>query len=74
MAALTGIVPEIIKRKRSHTEDEEHESDSEARRVRMRDADDDQVGRGDDLILADDDTMGIPLDDVSHQPLLSSPP
>jgi meiotic recombination protein REC8 len=74
MAALIGVTPETIRRKRSHTEDEEQGSDSEARRVRMRDADGDQVGRGDDLILADDDTMGILDDDVSHQTLLSSNP
>lgn len=74
MAALTGIVPETTKRKRSHTEDEDPGTDREARRVRMRDADEDQVGRGDDHLLADDDTMGIPLDDVSHQPLPSSLP
>lgn len=73
MALVTGAAPPTAGRKRSHTEDEEHETDSEGRRVRARDAEDDQVGRGDEVILPDDDTMGLPLDDdVSPHPPLPS--
>ena len=73
VTALIGVAPETTGRKRSHAEDEEHEIDSETRRVRMRSSDGDQIGRGDNLVLPDDDTMGIPGDDVStpnsYQPI-----
>ena len=73
MTALTGLEPAPAGRKRSHAgEEEEHGSDSEGRRVRARDDDGNEVGRGDNLALGEEDTMdmgmGIQGDDVSrHQ-------
>lgn len=61
MTALTGIEPPTG-RKRSHAEDEEPTSDSEGRRVRAREGDGDQVGRGDNMALDEDDTMGMGMD------------
>ena len=69
MSALTGLEPAPGRRKRSHAEEEEHESDSEGRRVRAREDDGDEVGRGDNLALGEEDFMdmgmGIQGDDVS---------
>lgn len=59
METLTGIKSPSTPRKRRHTDEEEdHGSDSEARRVRMRD-DGEQMGRGDHMLLNDDDNMMI---------------
>ena len=59
METLTGIKSSLSPRKRRHTDEEEdHGSDSEARRVRMRD-DGEQMGRGDHMLLNDDDNMMI---------------
>ena len=69
MTALTGVAVQTTRRKRSLTEDVGHETDSEARRVRMRDEDEDQIGRGDNLIIPDDNTMGIPGDEASFSAL-----
>ena len=66
---LTGVAVQTTGRKRSLTKDVGHETDSEARRVRMRDEDEDQIGRGDNLIIPDDDTMGILGDEASFSAL-----
>ena len=59
METLTGIKSSSTPRKRRYTDEEEdHGSDSEARRVRMRD-DGEQMGRGDHMLLNDDDNMMI---------------
>ena len=59
METLTGIKSSSTPRKRRRTDEEEdHGSDSEARRVRMRD-DGEQMGRGDHMLLNDDDNMMI---------------
>ena len=59
METLTGIKSSSTPRKRRHTDEEEdHGSDSEARRVRMRD-DGEQMGRGDHMLLNDDENMMI---------------
>ena len=58
MTALTGVQP--LERKRSRIGGDE-ETDSEERRVRARDDDGDQAGRGVNLALQDDDTMGMDL-------------
>ena len=68
MTALTGIEPPVTARKRSHGEDEERESDREARRVRARGEESSQFGRGDNLLMAEDDIMFPIGDEVS--PLL----
>ena len=69
MTALTGIEPTTRGRKRSHTGDEAGDSDSEGRRVRAREDDDDQIGRGEELGLGNEETMGMGTgmqgDDVS---------
>ena len=70
MVALTGIKCSSTPRKRRHTDEEDHGSDSEARRVRMRD-DGEHTGRGDHMVLNDDDNMMISLgSDVSRDFLL----
>ena len=67
MEALTGIQSSSTPRKRRHNEGEEdHDSDSEARRVRLRD-DGGLVGRGDHMVLNDNDNMMISAgSDVRH--------
>ena len=59
MQALTGVEASTAGRKRSRTEDDDHGSDSEERRVRMREGDGEQVGRGQEIILDEDDAMGM---------------
>ena len=70
MTALTGVAVHTTRRKRSLTEDVGPKTDSEARRVRMRDDDEDQIGRGGNLIIPEDDTMGILGDEASFSALL----
>lgn len=65
MEALTGIQVSTAGRKRDRIEEDDNESDSEARRLRMRKDDGEHIGRGDDLILNDDDTAMIPGSEVS---------
>ena len=64
MTALTGIDPSTTGRKRSHGEDEEQESDSETRRIRARGEESSQLGRGDNLPIAEDETIFPIGDDV----------
>lgn len=60
MTALTGLEAAPTGRKRSFAEEEEaHDSDSEGRRVRAREDDGDLVGRGDQMALDEEDTMGM---------------
>lgn len=59
MEALTGIKASTAGVKRSRESEEDQGSDSEARRVRMREGDGEQIGRGDQLVLHDDDGMMI---------------
>ncbi|KAL9639966.1 MAG: hypothetical protein Q9164_000595 [Protoblastenia rupestris] len=59
MEMLTGIKPSAGMKRGRDTEGGE-DTDSEARRVRLREGDGDQIGRGDDMMLPDDDTMMIP--------------
>lgn len=59
MQALTGVEAPMAGTKRSREEDGDHGSDSEERRVRMREGDGEQVGRGQEIILDEDDVMGM---------------
>ena len=73
--ALTGIIKVTTGLKRGRDGEEDHDSDSEARRVRMRDGDGDgdQVGRGDGMILDDDEgTMPISAGEVTFGGTLTS--
>lgn len=65
MEALTGVKVSTTGQKRGRNDEEEYDSDSEARRVRIRDGDEDQIGRGDDMVLDDDGTMMVSAKDVS---------
>ncbi|KAL9126016.1 MAG: hypothetical protein Q9217_004867 [Psora testacea] len=58
MGMLTGIRLTAGKKRGRGAEDGE-DSDSEERRIRLREADGEQVGRGDEIMLPDDDTMMI---------------
>lgn len=64
MEALTGIKTTAAGRKRGRNEEEDHDSDSEARRIRTRDVDEGQVGRGDHILLDDDDPLMISANEV----------
>lgn len=66
MEALTGIKTSTAGQKRGRDDDEDHESDSEARRTRIRD-DEEQIGRGERMILDDD---GAVIQDISDVRLL----
>ena len=69
MEALTGIKAPWAGLKRGREDEEDHDSDSEARRVRIKDDDGDQMGRGNDVPLNDDDGTMIPADEArKHQP------
>lgn len=57
MAALTGIKIPTGGQKRGREDDEIHDSDSETRRVRARADEEDQIGRGEGVILNDEETM-----------------
>ena len=73
LAALTGVktVTSGLKRGRDSEEDD---SDSEARRVRMRDGYGDQIGRGDGMILDDEEgTMPMSAGQVVFDPTLPQP-
>ncbi len=59
MQALTGVEASTVGRKRSRSKDDDHGSDSEERRVRLREGDGEQVGRGQEIILDEDDAMGM---------------
>ena len=60
LQALTGVEASTAGRKRSRTEEGDHGSDtSEQRRVRMRESDGEQIGRGQEIILDEDDAMDI---------------
>ena len=63
MEMLTGIKPSAGMKRGRDAEGGE-DTDSEARRVRLREGNGDQIGRGDDMILPDDDTMMIPGSEV----------
>ncbi|KAL6721901.1 R8 protein [Lecanora helva] len=79
MEALTGIKASIPQPKRGRDDEEGDGSDSEARRVRMRVDDSEQIGRGDELHLEDnDETMisageGIEVARHAQAPLEDSP-
>ncbi len=64
MQALTGIEASTTGKKRPREGEGDHESDREERRVRMRESDGDQVGRGQEIILDEDDAMDIPGSEV----------
>lgn len=72
MEALTGVQISTTGQKRGRDEEEDYESDSEARRVRLRDDDGDQIGRGDGMMLNDDETMMISASDVSISAVVES--
>ena len=55
MEALTGTKASKPGLKRGRESDRDHDSGSEARRVRVRDDDGHQIGRGDELMLNDND-------------------
>ena len=55
MEALTGIKLTRAGLKRGREDEGEYDSDSEERRVRMRDGDGSQIGRGDEMMLQDDE-------------------
>ncbi len=57
MEALTGIKAPTAGQKRSRDDEDTADSDSEARRVKMRADDGDQIGRGDELLLNEDEMM-----------------
>lgn len=59
MQALTGTEAPMGGKKRSREEEDDHGSDSAERRVRMREGDGAQIGRGQEIILDDDDAMGM---------------
>lgn len=63
MEALTGIRVPTAGQKRSREDDEIHDSDSETRRVRPRAEEEDQVGRGEGVMLNDEGTM---MSEVRH--------
>lgn len=64
MEALTGIKTPTAGRKRGRNEEEDQDSDSETRRTRMRDGDEQQMGRGDNIMLNDDDPLMISASEV----------
>ncbi len=67
MEALTGFETTMAGLKRGREGEEDLGSDSEARRVRMRDGESDQIGRGDGLILNEDEGAAVlPAEEVRH--------
>ena len=63
LESLTGIRTPVAGRKRGRSDEEDDTSDSEARRLRLRD-DEGELGRGDQLLLNDDDPMMMSVGDV----------
>ena len=63
--ALTGVVAAWAGKKRTRDEEGIRVSDSEDRRVRLRIDDGDQLGRGADIPLNDEENFAILADDVS---------
>ena len=60
MQALTGLEASTTGRKRSRSsEHDQHSESSEQRRVRMRESDGSQIGRGQEIILDEDDAMNM---------------
>ena len=59
MQALLGLEASVVGKKRSHDKENGDDSDSEGRRVRIREGDSEQIGRGQDIILDDDDAIGM---------------
>ena len=54
------------KRSRSGEDEEEEESDSsEAKRARLRQGAEEEIGRGEELIIGADEPLGMPTDEVS---------
>ena len=70
MEALTGIDLNVAGKKRARSDDEDSRSNSEERRVRARDDSGDQIGRGDDLVLDDNDRQPLFDDTVSTRVLI----
>ena len=64
LESLTGIKMSTAGQKRAHDGDGDEGSDSEARRTRARGNEGDEIGRGEGLILQDDDNMIIDPYDV----------
>lgn len=72
MEALTGVPitnSSSTTRKRGREDEEDETSDNDGRRVRPRDVEDQQIGRGDAIVIPDDETMEIPGSDVSKKSL-----
>ena len=65
LQALTGVVASTAGRKRSRTSEHDQDSDSsEQRRVRMRGSDGSQIGRGQEIILDEDDAVNTVGDEA----------
>lgn len=65
MEALTGVELRVAGKKRGRSDEEGQESESEGRRTRPRSDEGEQVGRGDDLMLDDNDLPPLFEDTVS---------
>ena len=63
MQQLTGLQHSAGTKRGRGAEDGE-DTDSEARRIRLREDEGEQVGRGDDIMVPDDETMIIPGEEV----------
>lgn len=61
--ALTGVTTRHTRQKRPRTDDEDHASEGSERRTRLRTAEE-EIGRGESLILGDDSMAPIFGDDV----------
>ncbi len=66
LEALTGIGTTAAGRKRGREEEGDEDSDSEARRTRMRDGDEEEVGRGNEMFLDDNDPLMISAGEVRY--------
>ena len=68
MGALTGLGTSRIGQKRVRDDEEDQASGGEERQVRMRNDNDEEIGRGNDPILNDDNTIVVPGSEVGENP------
>ena len=57
MEAMTGVEVSVAGKKRNRSDDDDHSSESEERRFRPRSDDGKQIGRGESLVLKDNDML-----------------
>ena len=67
LEALTGVRASTLGKKRTRSDEDDRETGSEERRVRAREDDGDQVGRGNEMVIDDEDLQPLIDDTVSNR-------